>query len=352
MNSRQQNLRITQLIYVWINSYLQSESSVNKNTARNYEITLQLFLDFLGSVKGVTGKTISPNNFSVQIIEEWINWLEKTRGNSPSTCNGRLSSLRSFLEYVAREEPKFAFLFQSSKTIPLRKAQKKKIISISKTALKALLSIPDQGNRTGRMYLSLFVTMYNTGTRLDELLSLTIKHLHINAPNPYLTVIGKGNKIRTLYILPRTVKLLKMYMREFHGNNPNPDNYVFFSRNKGPAGKISQVAVNKQLKKYASIAHEICPDVPNSMHCHQIRHTAATHWLENGMNIVQISTLLGHSNLETSMIYLDVSLEMKANALKKIEDPEIANISKKWGKEKSLAESLGLRTKKRQSVFT
>ncbi len=63
----------------------------------------------------------------------------------------------------------------------------------------------------------------------------------------------------------------------------------------------------------------------------------------NGMNIVQISALLGHSNIETTMVYLDINLEMKASALKKVEDETISKIPKKWKYKSSLAESCGIK---------
>lgn len=78
-------------------------------------------------------------------------------------------------------------------------------------------------------------------------------HLRLDANKPYITVISKGRKIRTLYILPKAVINLKKYVREFHSAIINPDAYLFYSRNKGILVKMSPEGVNKQLKKYAII---------------------------------------------------------------------------------------------------
>ena len=91
-------------------------------------------------------------------------------------------------------------------------------------------------------------------------------------------------------------------------------------------------SVNKQLKKYTAIAHEICKDVPLTLHTHQFRHAKASHWLEDGMNIVQISFLLGHTNLHTTMAYLDITTEQESNALATLEDENQKNIPKKMEK--------------------
>ncbi len=152
-------------------------------------------------------------------------------------------------------------------------------------------------------------------------------------PNVY--IIGKGNKIRTLYLLPKAVAHLKSYLKEFQGCNPDPDAYVFYSRNAGPCGKMSQMAVSKRLKLHAETAHNSCVEVPLDFHAHQLRHAKASHWLEDGMNIVQISLLLGHEQLQTTMVYLDVTIEQKAKALATLEDENSRKVPKKWKDNKS-----------------
>lgn len=295
MKSKNDSRKITNLINSWVNEYLEGSGIVSDKTLKNYKITLILFISFLESEKAIDATSICPNDFNNQILEEWLKWLIETRNCLPSTCNVRLSGIRTFLKYVARKDISLSYLYQEAINIPFRKVQKTKVRGISKEAMKVLLSTPNQGSRTGRMYLTLFALMYNTGVRLDEILSLQIKNLKLEIGIPQITVVGKGSKIRTIGILPRTVLLLEKYFREFHRCKIDPDDYVFYSRNLGRKGKISQTAINKQLKKYAKLGHEICSEIPLNFHCHQIRHSAASHWLDNGMNIIQIATILGHS---------------------------------------------------------
>ena len=80
----------------------------------------------------------------------------------------------------------------------------------------------------------------------------------------------------------------------------------------------------------AAIAHKTCSDVPLTLHAHQIRHAKASHWLEDGMNIMQISFLLGHKQLETTIVYLDITTEQELKALSTLEDENDKTISKKW----------------------
>jgi site-specific recombinase XerD len=201
---------------------------------------------------------------------------------------------------------------------------------MSKTAMKALLAEPDIATRTGRRDLVLLIVMYNMAARIDEILSMKMEHLRLEIDKPHVTVIGKGRKIRTLYLLPKPVMHLKKYLLDFHKEKPNPESYLFYSRNAEFTGKMSQAAVNKQLRKYAASAQSTGTEVSLYLHAHQIRHAKASHWLEDGMNIVQISFLLGHSNIQTTMAYLDITTEQEAKALATLEDEGKREVSKKW----------------------
>ena len=238
-------------------------------------------------------------------------------------------------------------LSQAASQIQRKKQRRKKVTGMSKKAVQTLLTVPDLATKTGRRDLALMITIYSTAARLDEVLSLEVKHLHLNALKPYITVIGKGDKIRTLYLSPKAVAHLKKYIAEHHGSSPNPDALVFYSRNRGQLGKMSQTAVSKRLSIHAAAAHKICMEVPLGLHAHQLRHAKASHWLEDGMNIVQISFLLGHEQLNTTMIYLDITTEEEAKALATLEDENEKAVSKKWKSNKSsLSEFCGVRNMK------
>ena len=101
------------------------------------------------------------------------------------------------------------------------------------------------------------------------------------------------------------------------------------------------------LRKYAKAAHEVCGDVPLGLHAHQFRHGKASHWLEDGMNIVQISFLLGHEQLQTTMVYLDIMAEEKAKALATLEDENDKKVCAKWkNPDGSLVDFCGIRKRR------
>lgn len=245
--------------------------------------------------------------------------MYNTRGCCPDTCNVRLGSLRVFLEYLGGKDVGFLYLYQEAKTIKRQKCVKKKVNGLTRDAVTAIMNEPDLGTKTGCRDLTLLMMLYGTAGRIGEILSVKVGHLHLDAPKPYVNLYGKGGKIRTSYLLPRVVSNILGYRREFHGVNPSPDDYLFYSRIGGVRGKLTEPAIDKRIKKYAANAHDKCKDVPLRAHAHQFRHAKASHWLEDGINVVQVSFLLGHENLETTMKYLDITSEEKVNALATLE---------------------------------
>ncbi len=332
----------------FLNTYAPFHKTSSMHTLKAYQTSLLLYICFLESIKGITQTSLNKKCFERPFVEEWLIWLAINRECSPETCNNRLASLRVFLKYLGSRDIQFLYLYNDASAIDRRKCQKKKVEGLSRDAVKALMACPNTKTASGRRDLTFMVLLYNTAARLDEILSLKVEHLHLEQAKPNATIIGKGNKVRTLYLLSKTVVFLKKYMHEFHGSNPNPESYVFYSRNAGSSGKLTQPAIAKMLRKYARTAHEACADVPLTLHAHQYRHAKASHWLEDGMNIVQISFLLGHEQLQTTMVYLDITTEQEAKALATLESENDKNVQPKWKSASgTLADFCGLKSNKR-----
>ncbi|MFQ9704042.1 MAG: tyrosine-type recombinase/integrase [Enterocloster clostridioformis] len=193
-------------------------------------------------------------------IEQWLSWLRTERGCQPGTCNNRLASIRTFLKYLGHKEVRFLHLYQESMEIDRLKVQKKKW-KASPVRLSKPCLLPGPGHTAmGRRDLVLMLVLYSTAAKIDEVLSMKVGQLHLDSAKPYVNIIGKGNKVRTLYLLPRTVAHLEKYLLDFHGNTPSPEAYVFYSRNTGIYGKLTAAAADKMFKKHAVKAHGSCAD--------------------------------------------------------------------------------------------
>ena len=346
MKNRSEAAALAKHISACLGDYVPSQKSGSANTLKAYQDSIGLYLQFLEQ-GGVSSREFDASCFGRDRIEQWLSWLRTERGCQPGTCNNRLASIRTFLKYLGHKEVRFLHLYQESMEIDRLKVQKKKVEGLSRPAVKALLAAPDQGTAMGRRDLVLMLVLYSTAARIDEVLSMKVGQLHLDSAKPYVNIIGKGNKVRTLYLLPRTVAHLEKYLLDFHGNTPSPEAYVFYSRNTGIYGKLTAAAADKMFKKHAVKAHGSCADVPLKLHAHQFRHAKASHWLEDGMNIVQISFLLGHEQLDTTMVYLDITTEDEAKALATLEGEGDSKVEKKWkNRDGSLREFCGLPAKR------
>lgn len=325
-------LEIARYYANWIDDSILCKST---NTTRSYEFALQLYMEFLEREKGIHSTSFSSSNdFSQENIKEWLIWLNNIRRCTPESCNARFSSLKSFLKYLGGQNMKYRYLYLDSLNVNRLKEKKRKIEGMTEDAVKALMEEPDIHTITGYRDVVFMAFIYGTAARVDEILSVKLSDLKFDTKDAYVTVYGKGNKLRTLYLLPKLVVNLKKYIKKFHGVKPDMDNYLFFSRVKGSKFKISQEAMNKRLKIYAKAACKRCQDVPLNLHCHQFRHAKSTHLLNDGMNIVQLSKLLGHAQLTTTMDYLDITTDMQAKAMISLEDEKTRSLPQKWGKGK------------------
>lgn len=320
-----ETIQITKYITNYLNGYIQNNISTSENTLKSYKLSLKLYLEYLETIN-INITNITYDCFKKEKIENWLTYLKNTKNNQNQTINLRLTGIKIFLEFLGKKDISLLYLYTEASTISKRKIQKVKVKGLSKKAIKVLFESINQFTITGKRDITLFVLMYNTGTRLNEILSLKLKDIKLNVTEPYINIIGKGNKLRSLYILPKTVEYLSLYIKENHKSSSDND-YLFYSKVKGKQCKLSEQSIEKQLKKYAKIAHQKLPEIPLNVHPHQLRHSAATHWLDDGMNIVQISYLLGHEQLQTTMVYLEITTAQKAEALKIIDD---SSEEKKW----------------------
>lgn len=344
MKVKNESKIIARLIQTWLRDYVPSVKGCGYNTIRSYENALASYASFIEDVLNICPNNIDFQCFSRSNIELWIKWMKETRQNSSETCNNRLACLRSFLQYASNKEVSMSSLYVDSIAIPRQKSSKKKVCGMTKNAIKELLAAIDTKTRKGLRELTIISFLYDTAARISEALSIHVCDLHLDTPSPYVTVTGKRMKTRTLYFTKHVVAYLKSYIAEYHNNNFKSNNILFYSRNKGRMKATTPESINKILKKYASIAHENCDEVPLNIHCHMLRHAKATHWLEDGLNILQVSVLLGHANLNITMIYLDVSLDLESKALSTLEDDEQKNLAPKWkGKKKTIAATWGIK---------
>jgi site-specific recombinase XerD len=305
----------------WLKVYLPQTRDYSNKTIESYEAGLSLFIDFLESEKNIKINEFNETCFNRDVIEDWLTWLSSKRNNGKRTRDQRLAIIKSLLKYLKSKDRKLVGNYLDSLEIrSISHGRGKKVEGINKEAMKALFAAIDCTTRTGKRDYALFTFMYDTGCRIGEELNIKIKDLYLDVKTPYVTVNGKGNKKRPLILSEKTVHIISLYIKMFFGSKPNAEGYLFYSNHGGIFKQMSEDAVNERLYILSEKANRSCSKVPVHMHCHQIRHSSASHWLQDDINIAQISRYLGHESLETTRNYLGISREELEHALAKRED--------------------------------
>jgi integrase/recombinase XerD len=299
--------------------FLPKNKCFSQNTVKAYRDALNLFRKFLLEKKGIAFTQISFDLINHEVIYEFLVWLQDTHGCGASTQNHRLAVLKSFLRYCAFEDPALMAIYLDIQKVQPHKTPKKRVEYMSETALKVLLEQPDPDTRCGLRNRFLMILLYDTGARIQEILDLKLKDLHLKDQTPCIYLTGKGDKTRAVPVMDKTIAHLQEYLRAFHPDGDlKDDQYLFYTLIKGMKGKMSEDNVSCFLKRYAQSAHQVCSEVPLRMHAHLFRHTRAMHLYQTGIPLSYIKDFLGHASVNTTDMYAYADVSMMRAALEKI----------------------------------
>lgn len=304
------------LIRNFLEIYLPTYRHAGENTVKSYRTGLNQYLDYVSSKKQISRFAVTGAMFSYDMVTEYLHWLSVDRKVSSATCNNRLAVIRAFISYASACKPEYIDLKSRLSQIKGKKNdQFGKVDYMSEAAVKALMEAPDVSTTAGLTDQFMMVMLYDTGARIQEILSLRLCDLKIDK-TPTAIIHGKGGKTRIVPLMPETVKHLKKYLSVLHPDeHMHSESYLFFTRHKGQKVQMCDDTARYRIQRYAAAAKENCPDVPDNPHPHMWRHTRAMHLYQHGMDLERISQWLGHSQLETTLIYAHADTEDKRKAI-------------------------------------
>lgn len=312
--------------------YLISIRNLSKNTQQSYRDTFRIILPFIALSAKKTIDQLLIDDISPDIIKSFLLDLEINRHCSLSTRNQRLATIHAFAKFIGVNNPEYIEWWRQIQIIPLKKTNRAFITYLEKSEMDALLNAPDKQNDQGKRDYALLLFLYNTGARADEAAQLTIADLNIaHAQKRDLSTVvirGKGNKLRRCPLWQQTVNALNLLLM-----NRDQSEHVFLNRCKQP---ITRFGIHTMVKRYIKKVAEEIPSIKKKrVSPHTIRHTTATHLLQSGVDINTIRAWLGHVSINTTNIYAEVDIEMKAKALASCEIEEDKKQTH-WRDDKSL----------------
>ena len=297
----------------YLNSFLDYTVTIlNKspNTIKEYNYDLATFLKFIKvhfkmtdeedfskiTIKDIPLSTIK--QIKLDDIHAFLSYLTNTYHSKAATRARKASSIRVFFNYLSQKANLIEFNPAQNLETPKLDKRLPKYLSLEDS--KRLLNVAgSDDNRNNKRDYAIITLFLNCGMRLSELVGINIKD--INFSDKKLTVIGKGDKERTIYLNPAFIAAINEYLkvRPHDGVKYNSRDALFLSKRKERiSNRMVQEIVKRELAKAGL-------DI-NKYSVHKLRHTAATLMYQNGVDIRALQVLLGHESISTTEIYTHV----------------------------------------------
>jgi integrase/recombinase XerD len=275
-------------------AFLKLEKSLSPNSIEAYERDVEKLVQFFEY------KQYQLNIKQVQLVhfKEFIKWLNEL-GVSDKTQARVLSGIKAFYQYLLLEniiETNVASLMEAPKT----RRKLPEVLSVDE--IDAIINAIDLSKPEGERNKAMLETLYSSGLRVSELISLKLTDIYKN--DGFLKITGKGNKQRLVPIGKTALKLIDIYFRNSRSSTPikkGQENFVFLNRRGAALSRVMVFTILKGLAREAGIKKTISP--------HTFRHSFATHLIEGGADLRAIQEMLGHASITTTEIYTHLDRE-------------------------------------------
>jgi site-specific recombinase XerD len=307
--------------------YLPIQKGLSINTIWAYRDAIKLLLCYAADTLRKSVDELNVEEIGEPLVLAFLDHLENTRGCTPRTRNARLAAIRVFFAFIAREEPVLALQCQRIRTIPLKRTEYKTVEYLEEQEMQALLDSVNVNSRSGIRDKALLLLLYNTGARVSEIVGIKVADLRLQGA-AYVTLLGKGKKHRSCPLWPETAQALQAYLNCRSPKDPAVEQ-LFLNANGAP---VTRFGIRHITRKYAVFAQSQCPSLKTkTVTPHTIRHTTAMHLLRAGNDVNMVSYWLGHADINTTHIYIEIDLDMKRKMLAKAAAP-IVNKTLPWQK--------------------
>jgi len=270
-------------------NYLSVDKGLALNSIRSYERDLDAYLHFL--------KVDNPGEAAAVDIAAFLASLSE-RGISPASAARSLAAIRGFHKYLIIDG-----LAQHDPTTNLEtpRGWKRLPKTLSAADVEALLKQPDNSNRISVRDRAMLELLYATGLRVSELIGLRVQN--VNLERGFLLVMGKGSKERVVPMGDAAIRAIEEYLSDARQSllQGKESELLFISQQRKG---MTRQTFWERIKLYA-----IKAGIPQNVSPHTLRHSFATHLLDNGADLRSVQAMLGHSDVSTTQIYTHVSRE-------------------------------------------
>jgi len=284
------------MLFTQVDSFLEHlrvEKSASRMTLVSYKSDLNQCFAFLADKNGITIQNVNSDYLNHKSVREYLTYLQQ-QGLSRATMSRKLAALRSFVKYLCREN---ILPNNPIAAVSTPRQDKKLPRFLYPTEVEMLLNAPNKSTPAGKRDVAILEVLYACGLRVSELVGADLDD--INWEEELIKVRGKGNKERIVPIGKQARQAVQDYIN--HGRlalarKASPSSPAIFLNKSGQ--RISQRSIRNIIDKYME---EIA--LNQAISPHTLRHSFATHMLNNGADLRSVQELLGHIKLSTTQIY-------------------------------------------------
>ena len=319
----------------FLSEHLMHERGVSRNTQQSYRDTFCLFLPFVATQLKTAIDRLVIDDLSPSIVSGFLAHLEQARSCSVATRNQRLATLHAFARFTGECSPEHVEWCAQIRKIPFKRAWRNPVPYMEKDEIDELLRAPDHATEHGQRDYAMLLFLYNSGARATEAAKVLIDDLTWDATGTgSVKIRGKGRKIRFCPLWKKTMAELRPLIRGRDASDP-----LFLNRY---GDSITRFGVHALVTRHAETAARKVPSLKTKrISPHTVRHTTATHLLRAGVDLNTIRAWLGHVSLDTTNIYAETDLAIKAKALAACDPGGGRRRSKKkWRADPSIMEFL------------
>jgi len=294
------------------------QMDASPNTIAGYRDTFRLVLRFGSERLGKPPTRLEIEEIDVDLVTDFLTYVETIRGNGARSRNTRLAAIRSFFRFVAMNEPALLLHCQRILAIPSKRHVKRTVAFLDREEITALIAAPDRSTFIGRRDHAILLVALQTGLRSSELTGLRCRDVVLGV-GAHIRCDGKGRKERCTPLRRETAAVLDAWLRERRAGADQP----LFATRRGE--HLSRDGLEHLVRRHVTTASRSCPKlVGRRISPHVLRHSTAMQLLQNGVDQTVIALWLGHESVETTQIYLHANLKLKEEALARMAAPDAA----------------------------
>jgi integrase/recombinase XerC len=274
-------------------TFLEIERGASRETIRGYRSDLRQFLSYAGTLRPSTAPALTPEEVDPLTIRGYLAWLDRKKEKKASLAR-KLAALRSFFRFMTREG-----LAGQNPAAEVRTPKLPQYLPrvLTKDDANALMEFPEGDDLSARRDRAILETLYSTGARVSELVGMNVEDL--NRSDGLVRLRGKGRKERIVPIGTVALEALREYdeLLSRHEERAQP---VFFNHR---GGRLTARSVERIVEKHSRRLSG------GSVSPHALRHSFATHLLDEGADLRAIQEMLGHASLATTQKYTHLATD-------------------------------------------